>query len=162
MTAAEFQTPSRPYEEYLKEAAEEDDDETLGSAVAAFTTDMSSPLNIETSSPVVTTENKSFLNGLLSPFSMLLQQSGMRDEYLQYVSLQPCRKVTCVINVLPLENDSDNQRCLFPQMKQENSKLPHNMVVVNPAAFGTHIPSQVTMETARLVTTVAKTSCEDW
>lgn len=37
-----------------------------------------------------------------------------------------------------------------------------DVVVVNPTAFGKYIPSQVTMETAKLVAQVANIASEDW
>jgi hypothetical protein len=39
---------------------------------------------------------------------------------------------------------------------------PHDLIVVNPTAFGTHIPNHVTMETAQLVQAVANIDSEDW
>eukprot|EP00980_Cylindrotheca_fusiformis_P017655 scaffold5529_cov117-Cylindrotheca_fusiformis.AAC.32 len=177
MTGFLLQTPDRPYTEYLKEAGEDDEElkylDTSGSSAGelfalAMTTPRSSiPRGIISPQP---TESRSFVNGLLSPFSPLLKENEQRKEFLQYVSLQPCRKVSIVVRVLPTNENDDEQRCLFPQMKVEprptsstqTSNATRDMVVVNPAAFGTHIPSQVTMETARLVTQVAKQSCEDW
>jgi len=111
------------------------------------------------------TEARSFVNGLLSPFSPLLEQKQERDEYLEFLSLQPCRKVSVVVRVLPCEEHL--QRCLFPHVKATNPLMrvpnsPHDMVVVKPSAFGKVIPSSVTMETARLVAQVAHISSEDW
>lgn len=110
------------------------------------------------------TEARSFVNGLLSPFSPLLRHRDQRDEYLEFLSLQPCRKVSVVVRVLPC--DDSGQRCLFPHVKSDNAtrkpKSPHDMVVVKPSAFGKVIPSQFTMETARLVAQVAHISSEDW
>lgn len=111
------------------------------------------------------TEARSFVNGLLSPFSPLLKQREQREEFLEFVSLRPCRKVSIVVRVLPC--DESEQRCLFPHVKSNNDviqkpKSPHDMVVVKPSAFGKVIPSQVTMETARLVAQVAHISSEDW
>ena len=177
------------------------------------------------------TESKAFVNGLLSPFSPLLNappnftanqldtifdddpaaaaninnnvatMKQKRDEYLQYVSLQPCRKVSVVVRVSEVdENDDDAKRCIFPHYKEDSilpgdtsiltegfstpkgkrpqsplaspnrSKIngltspPHgrDVVVVNPQAFGKYIPSQVTMETAKLVAQVANIASEDW
>jgi chromosome segregation ATPase len=116
------------------------------------------------------TEPRSFVNGLLSPFSPLLKQKDQREEYLKYLSLQPCRKVSVVVRILPCdENDAQLQRCVFPHIKGSKNnpvirkpKAPRNMVVVNPSAFGKFIPSQVTMDTARLVAQVAHISSEDW
>lgn len=111
------------------------------------------------------TEARSFVNGLLSPFSPLLKQQDQREEYLEFVSLQPCRKVSVIVRVLPCQEDE--QRCLFPHVKTANPliqkpKSPHDMVVVKPSAFGKVIPSTFTMETARLVAQVAHISSEDW
>jgi Kinesin motor domain len=111
------------------------------------------------------TEARSFVNGLLSPFSPLLELPAERHEFLEFVSLQPCRKVSVVVRVLPCEEDG--QRCLFPHVTSSNPsihtrKSPHDMVVVKPSAFGKVIPSSVTMETARLVAQVAHISSEDW
>jgi hypothetical protein len=44
----------------------------------------------------------------------------------------------------------------------QKSKSPYDMVVVKPTAFGKVIPSQITLETARLVAQVANISSEDW
>jgi hypothetical protein len=124
-------------------------------------------------------EAKSFVNGLLSPFSPLLTKEDLsreeRIENLQFVSLQPCRKVSVVVRVLPVkdgENDMSNgpHRCVFSHYKDEIDQtyqpnrstndhqqqevatsspsfkriiLPRDMVVVNPSAFGKHIPSLV-------------------
>jgi hypothetical protein len=111
------------------------------------------------------TEARSFVNGLLSPFSPLLGHQEQREEFLEHVSLQPCRKVSVVVRVLPCEDDA--QRCLFPHVKNVNPhfqmmKSPNDMVVVKPSAFGKVIPSSFTMETARLVAQVAHISSEDW
>lgn len=122
------------------------------------------------------TEARSFVNGLLSPFSPLLKNHEQRQEFLQYVSLQPCRKVSVVVRVLPC--DDPDKRCLFPHLKnapdpqqlpshatpliRRPPKTPRDMVVVNPSAFGKFIPTEVTMETARLVAQVAHISSEDW
>jgi chromosome segregation ATPase len=220
-------------------------------------------INTAANNPTTTTpwtEARSFVNGLLSPFSPLLKQpnSGddsiadvmnngehvvgdpqrVRNEYLQYVSLKPCRKVSVVVRVLPVPNDGgenddsshqqtqpqQQQRCVFPHYKEDRAtfltpptgrndhdnsnsinnnmssptfarfvsppqhhqqhqeqqqsgnslrneamisqqkKTPalRDMVVVNPSAFGKYIPSQVTMETARLVAQVAQINTEDW
>ena len=127
------------------------------------------------------TESRSFVNGLLSPFSPLLKQKDQRDEYLKYLSLQPCRKVSVVVRILPCGNDNEGaderqqqQRCVFPHIKTSPSTStsstlirkpkppPRNMVVVNPSAFGKKIPNHVTMDTARLVAQVAHISSEDW
>ncbi|CAJ1953523.1 unnamed protein product [Cylindrotheca closterium] len=175
-----LQTPSRSYKYYLQEAAEDDDDdEPLDIAISPavnkeqeeVANDKSGPLSSSKSPEIYSspaslllsplpTEYRSFLNGLLSPFSPLLKQSDTRGEYLQYVSLQPCRKVTCVVKVLPLGDNDNEQRCVFPQMKSESASLSQNVVVVNPSAFGKHIPSHVTLETARLVSKATDTS--DW
>ncbi|KAL3934082.1 MAG: hypothetical protein SGBAC_010121 [Bacillariaceae sp.] len=176
-TALQTQSPS--YEYYLQEAANDDDDDPLIVAISPtinnkqkeaanddcsglFNAVMSPAINSSQSilSSPLPTECRSFLNGLLSPFSPLLKQSDMRGEYLQYVSLQTCRKVTCVVKVLPLGSNENKQRCLFPQLKSDNASLPQNVVVVNPSAFGKHIPSHVTLETARLVSRATDTS--DW
>ncbi len=193
------------------------------------------------------TESKTFVNGLLSPFSPLLhsaihkntnnhldtiqdqeednnnannnnaentQQSlkqtikRQREEFMQYVSLQPCRKVSVVVRVTAA--DEDAKRCIFPHFKDDllpsggslqiaththnnpdqfatpqgkkttsllPATTPHSLsnpsrlmspthrrdvVVVNPTAFGKYIPSQVTMETAKLVAQVANIASEDW
>ena len=191
------------------------------------------------------TESKTFVNGLLSPFSPLLhsavhkksnldtihdedednsnsnannnaettQQSlkqtikRQREEFMQYVSLQPCRKVSVVVRVTAADDDA--KRCIFPHFKDEllpsggslgiapenafqdndqfatpQGKKPatlettpnsisnpsrlmspthrRDVVVVNPTAFGKYIPSQVTMETAKLVAQVANIASEDW
>ena len=118
-------------------------------------------------SPAFTMDSRSFVNGLLSPFSPILKHKEQREEYLQYVSLQPCRKVSVVVRVLPCQEEQ--QRCVFPHVKSQHHpellqkpKAPRDMVVVNPSAFGQKIPSQVTMETARLVAQVAHISSEDW
>jgi hypothetical protein len=177
MTEFVQQTPDRSYTDYLKEAGEDDEDlkrlDTSGSSAGeilamAMTTPQSS-IPSGMISPQLT-ESRSFVNGLLSPFSPFLKEKEQRGEFLQYVSLQPCRKVSIVVRVLPTGNNDDEQRCLFPQISGDANpksiiqrpKPPRDMVVVNPAAFGTHIPSRVTMETARLVAQVAKKSCEDW
>ncbi|KAG7367528.1 myosin heavy chain [Nitzschia inconspicua] len=150
-------------------------------------------------------EAKSFVNGLLSPFSPILVKENLpaedRTECMQFVSLQPCRKVSVVVRVLSVpegdDHDADGrsiQRCVFPHYKDDeedhgsayvtnqttnlkeggdddtfeydaSSKrvvIPRDMVVVNPTAFGKYIPSQVTMETAKLVAQVAHISSEDW
>jgi chromosome segregation ATPase len=177
MTEFVQQTPDRSYTDYLKEAGEDNEDlkrlDTSGSsageilAMAMTTPHSSIPSGII--SPQLT-ESRSFVNGLLSPFSPLLKEKEQRGEFLQYVSLQPCRKVSIVVRVLPTGDNDDEQRCLFPQIRGDANPMsiiqkpnpPRDMVVVNPAAFGTHIPSRVTMETARLVAQVAKKSCEDW
>ena len=214
------------------------------------------------------TESKSFVNGLLSPFSPLLHSTNLlaaannmnsspnnnnnknigedddddddlllnekererrikdqRNDYLQYVSLQPCRKVSIVVRVTAVNDDDDgsSKRCIFPHYKDDidtsrtstsssidndidetatttdqqgrafatptgkstaatvaavgslsttgnggmvipNSKNTHprDVVVVNPTAFGRYVPSQITMETAKLVAQVANISTEDW
>eukprot|EP00536_Pseudo-nitzschia_multiseries_P016087 jgi/Psemu1/292350/fgenesh1_pg.1017_\ len=186
----------------------------------------------------INTESKTFVNGLLSPFSPLLhsprvgngalptirsfddgdgngnvnhsimneetkqqqQQQRILDqqrkEYLQCVSLQPCRKVSVVVRVTAIDDeDNDAKRCIFPHYKNlpsaggsgiesparysafatpnrstprefvPNNKSPshvRDVVVINPSAFGKHIPSHVTMETAKLVAQVANISSEDW
>jgi hypothetical protein len=166
-------TPDRSYADYLQEAGEDHGDDLkrldasdssagLGALAMTITT---TPLPIGLISPQVT-EPRSFLNGLLSPFSPLLKEKKDRGEYLQFVSLQPCRKVSVVVRILP-DNDEE-QRCLFPHLNSKTSqiiqkpKTQRNMVVVNPSAFGKHIPSKVTLESARLVAQVAKKSSEDW
>ncbi len=201
------------------------------------------------------TESKTFVNGLLSPFSPLLhsavhkqgQAQGQaqpnnlatindeeeeeananqnlenvlkqslsqtikqqREEYMQYVSLQPCRKVSVVVRVTAVDENEDAKRCIFPHFKDEllpsggslSSPIPNNLdtikfatpkgkktgsfmstplsaksansklsspthrrdvVVVNPTAFGKYIPTQFTMETAKLVAQVANIDSEDW
>lgn len=96
------------------------------------------------------TEPKSFVNGLLSPFSPLLHSTNLaniddeddaeanlllneeeksqlmkdqRNEYLQFVSLQPCRKVSIVVRVTDVNDDNDDgssaKRCIFPHFRDE-------------------------------------------
>ena len=163
------------------------------------------------------TEPKSFVNGLLSPFSPLFKQTpspegqqSNKEEFLPYASLQPCRKVSVVVRVLDLDGAKDDgdqgedeeqptmdgtetrnrkkqknprsanvmeqrkdyQQCVFPHVKttassttsagQQQNKSPRDLVIVKPTAFGKYIPTQVTMETARLVAQVAHISSEDW
>jgi hypothetical protein len=43
-----------------------------------------------------------------------------------------------------------------------NNNNMNDLVVVNPCAFGTFIPAQLTMDTARLVASVANIESEDW
>lgn len=177
MTEFLQQTPDRSYTDYLREAGEDDEElkrlDTSGSSAGdIFASALTTPRTGIPSGAISPqhTESHSFVNGLLSPFSPLLKGKEQREEFLEYVSLQPCRKVSIVVRVLPTSEDDDDQRCIFPQIRGnarlpstvQKPKTPRDMVVVNPAAFGTHIPSQVTMETARLVTQVAKQSCEDW
>ena len=102
----------------------------------------------------------SFVSGLISPFSPLLKHGDTRFEKLQFASLVPLGKLSCVIQILPLEHNKDERRCIFPQVKSSDTALPPNVVVVNPSAFGKHIPSHVTLETARLVSRATDTS--DW
>eukprot|EP00934_Nitzschia_sp_Nitz4_P003186 Nitzschia sp. Nitz4//scaffold6_size259037//69457//74478//NITZ4_001057-RA/size259037-processed-gene-0.8-mRNA-1//1//CDS//3329556842//3176//frame0 len=169
------QADNKSYEDYLHDVAGGSFDEEVGALNKSdlsihLAPRLSTPRTLPTGmvSPQLT-EAPSFVNGLLSPFSPLLRQQDQRDEYLQYVSLQPCRKVSVVVRVLPC-SDPD-QRCLFPHLKNEyqsqpalinKPKSPRDMVVVNPSAFGKKIPVQVTMETARLVAQVAHIASEDW
>lgn len=175
--SSSVKTPDRSYVDYLQDVVgggDEEDSKRLdisgssaGDLLAAPIT--TTPYNgCGIISPQLT-EARSFVNGLLSPFSPLLKQQDQRNEFLQYVSLQPCRKVSIVVRVLPVEqNNDEEQRCVFPHIKNEQNpvvrkpKAPRDMVVVNPSAFGKFIPSQVTMETARLVAQVAHISSEDW
>ncbi len=157
------------------DGGDDDDDETEGAEAEKLRPPESSDENRSHSqrkrktpmcgmtSPQLT-EARSFVNGLLSPFSPLFEHREQRDEYLEFVSLQPCRKLSVVVRVLPC--DDSGQRCLFQHVRTNNltqkPKSPHDMVVVKPSAFGKVIPSQVTMETARLVAQVAHISSEDW
>ena len=82
-------------------------------------------------------ESKSFVNGLLSPFSPLLTKrinKERREELANYISLQPCMKVSVVVRVVDhqdqnnsknqKQNDNndddhdDDQLCVFPHIKQ--------------------------------------------
>ena len=173
-----LQTPDRPYVDYLKEAGDDSNEVTrldasgssagdLLSATMTMTPLAKSSIPGDFMSPQLT-EARSFVNGLLSPFSPLLKERDRRDEYMQYVSLQPCRKVSVVVRMLPCEENEEDQRCVFPHLKSdmvsaiEKQKIPRDMVVVNPSAFGTHLPSSVTLETAKLVAQVAHIPSEDW
>ena len=143
-------------------------------------------------------------NGNKSSLNQTIKRQ--REEFMQYVSLQPCRKVSVVVRVAAV--DEDAKRCIFPHFKDEilpsggdlenastsfatpktnkygstnkNNNLlaspnshatrlkltspthRRDVVVVNPTAFGKYIPSQVTMETAKLVAQVANIASEDW
>ena len=125
---------------------------------------------------------------------MQQRMKEQRNEYLQYVSLQPCRKVSIVVRVKAIDDDNE-KCCIFPHYKDNNDEIAshaaegyatptgketrqesasspnaassdvvhaRDVVVVNPTAFGRYIPSQVTMETAKLVAQVANISSEDW
>jgi hypothetical protein len=91
------------------------------------------------------------------------------------LTLSHCRKVSVVVRVLA-HGDTD-QLCVFPFVErhskdgsqslnaaydQASLHSPRELIVVNPTAFGQLIPSKITMETARLVSKVAKLSSEDW
>ena len=96
------------------------------------------------------------------------------------MSLAPCRKVSVVVCVD--NNGAEKKRkkkrdvCLFPldsSQSQSNttttaaSAATHpsssrDIVVVNPKAFGTVIPSSITMETSRVVAQIANIPSEDW
>ena len=172
-----FAPRQKSFEDYLHDVAgeshelDDEDEEEIDNKSATPLTSQRKPRGSPLSGMVSPqlTEARSFVNGLLSPFSPLLERPEERQEFLEFVSLQPCRKVSVVVRVLPC--DEDVQRCLFPHVKSSNPlihmhmhmrKSPHDMVVVKPSAFGKVIPSSVTMETARLVAQVAHISSEDW
>ena len=119
--------------------------------------------------------------------SLQWTQTDARD-----LSMVACRRVSVVVNVVqPARTDtgdtkkdkSTNRLCLFPldlnalDEKEQINKKPNmsptsatlqsatetrDLVIVNPTAFGKLIPSDVTMETARLVAAVAHIQTEDW
>jgi hypothetical protein len=123
----------------------------------------------------------------MSPFSPLAKSDRRRTETsLSFVSntdadlsLISCRKVSVAVSVHVPENNENSQKptqlCLFPlnmetpsnpgdlvspisaTIRQAVHESTRDLVVVNPSAFGTHIPGQVTMETARLVAQVVRT-----
>jgi len=130
--------------------------------------------------------------GPMSPFSPLMKsEKGKVDAMASCafntdanLSLISCRKVSVVITVNVPENNENapksSKLCLFPlviaspsnpedllspisaTIQQAVKESTRELVVVNPSAFGKHIPAQFTMETARLVAQVANIESEDW
>lgn len=124
--------------------------------------------------------------GPMSPFSPLAKSDrGRTETSISFVSnadadlsLISCRKVSVAVSVHVPENNENSQKltqlCLFPlnmetpsnpgdllspisaTIRQAAHESTRDLVVVNPSAFGTHIPGQVTMETARLVAQVVR------
>lgn len=105
--------------------------------------------------------------GALSPFSPLLR--GKKSSTLRWsdedLSLSSTRKVSVVVRVQ--ETDSTHLS-LFPYTPNDfgTSVLHHHtsreMVLVNPKALGKVIPSEITLETAKLVAQMAHIRSEDW
>ena len=156
----------------------------------SFQTPLSTSQNNKTMNSLQNNTNNNSTNTptrhpMRSPFqSPLFGEEAVED--LNLLSLSSCRKVSVVVRIAlaPGEslfsendddnNDSDNRLCVFPLI-QHNEQLdlmtafasacedsPKDLVVINPTAFGTLIPSNVTMETAQLVQTVAGSTTEDW
>ncbi|CAB9501734.1 Kinesin-like protein [Seminavis robusta] len=69
-------------------------------------------------------------------------------------------------HVLSHDNNSsnnNNNNTLSPTSATLNAAVgARDLIVVNPSAFGKFIPSEITMETARLVAQVANIESEDW
>ena len=101
------------------------------------------------------------------------------EEDVMDLSLSICRKVSVVVTVLrPSDHQGDGmgvgnkqqreqqeqqQVCLFPvrAAAAAGETSPRDLMIVNPTALGQHIPVQMTMETARLLSeTTANTT--DW
>lgn len=126
--------------------------------------------------------------GPMSPFSPLTKsERGKMDATVSFLSnsdvdlsLTTCRKVSVIVTVHAPEKNENNETpsklCLFPlvletpsnpkgllspisatirQAAQESTK---DLIVVNPSAFGKHIPGHVTLETAKLVAQVVCTN----
>lgn len=118
--------------------------------------------------------------GPLSPFSPLLKNDSI-------VSLSTCRIVSVIVRIDPVDHQQHNNNiCLFPMLLKSSSHAhahgtsptpspsnkdfwndpkafsKHDLIVVNPTAFGTNIPSEITLERARLVSQVARQESEDW
>ena len=92
-------------------------------------------------------ESKSFVNGLLSPFSPLLTKrvnKERREELANYISLQPCLKVSVVVrvldqndgsNIIQKENDvdgideDDDQLCVFPHTKEPMQTTTNGSII---------------------------------
>jgi hypothetical protein len=125
--------------------------------------------------------------GPMSPFSPLTKpERGRLDATVSFhsnndvdLSLTTCRKVSVLVTVHAPENNENNEKpsklCLFPlvletpsnpkgllspisaTIRQAAHESTKDLVVVNPSAFGKHIPGHVTLETAKLVAQVVRT-----
>ena len=60
------------------------------------------------------------------------------------------------------EGKDKSEKVMAATMRQACQEQTRSLVVVNPSAMGLHIPTELTMETARLVAHVAKMESEDW
>ena len=131
--------------------------------------------------PPTSTRNASD-RGPLSPFSPLLRPNKTQrsESAISWqsqttnpdLSLLPCRKVSVVVKVKFPDMDY-SKMCLFPlltgtmymdgssprsaTLQAISGMETHDLVAVNPSAFGKYIPAQVTMDTARLVANVVST-----
>lgn len=114
--------------------------------------------------------------------------SSSADPFLlqESLSLSACRKVSVVVRVQSHDSNSNSSKLsVFPVLSEAQQQQQHAhdnkdnknavrssqtttttttraLVVVNPQAMGKHLPSALTMDTARLVASLSKIPSEDW